>query len=71
MLQLVDELSGIVFLMLYVAQFLLPDTRELTALEEFLADEIDELDARRRGYQTFALPADIVALEKCLDDAGT
>ena len=37
LLQRVDELSGVVFLMLDVAQLLLPDAGQLAALQQFLA----------------------------------
>ena len=54
-----------------VAQFLLPDTRQFTALQQFLVDEVDEFDACRGGDEAFAVALDIVALEECLDDACT
>ena len=63
LLQLVDELLGIVLLGFDVAQLLFPDTRELTALEQFLADEVYEFDARGGGHKTLALTLDVVALE--------
>ena len=66
--QLVDKLCGIVLLVLDVTQFLFPDTCQLTALEQFLADEVDEFDARRGGDESFAFAFDIAALEECLDD---
>ena len=67
--QLVDKLCGIVLLVLDVTQFLFPDTCQLTALQQLLADEVDELDARRGGDESFAFAFDIAALEECLDDA--
>ena len=68
--QLVDKLLGIVFLMLDIAQLLLPDTSQFTALQELLTDEVDEFDACGCGDEAFALALDIVALEKGLDDRG-
>ena len=53
-LQFLDELLGIVCLMFDVAQFLLPDTRQFTAFQQFLMDEVDEFDACRGGDE--ALP---------------
>ena len=70
-LQFLDKLSGIVFLMLDVAQLLFPDTCQFTALQQFLVDEVDELDARWGGDEALAVALDIVALEEGLDDAGT
>ena len=66
-----DELLGVVGAVFDVAELLLPDARELAALEELLADESDELDAGGCGDEPFALATDVVALEECLDDAGT
>ena len=63
LLQFVDKLLGIVFLVFDVAKLLLPDTRQLTALQQFLADQVDELDASGGGDETFLVAFDIVALE--------
>ena len=46
LLELVDELLGIVAACLDLAQALLPYTRELGTLEQLFAYEADELDAR-------------------------
>ena len=57
--------------MLDVSELLFPDTRQLTALQEFLVDGVDELDTCRGCHQVLALAADVVALEEGFDDAGT
>ena len=54
-----------------VAQFLLPDTCQLTTLQQFLADEVDKFNARGGGDEAFLVAFDIVALEEGLNDAGT
>ena len=69
LLQFADKLSRVVSLVLYVAQFLLPYSRQLTALEQFLLDEVDEFDACSRSHEVFSLPSDIVPLEQRLYDA--
>ena len=69
-LQLADKLCRVVFMMLNVAQLLLPDTRQLSAGEQTFVYGVDELRARGRGHQVLALPADIVTLEQGLDDTG-
>ena len=70
-LQFVDKLLGIVFLVLYVAQLLFPDTCQFAALQQFLANQVDQFDACRCGNQTFTLSLDIVAFEEGLDDGGS
>ena len=57
--------------MLYVAQLLLPDTRELAAGEQPLVYHVYQLYAGGRGYEVLALAAYVVALEERLDDAGS
>ena len=57
--------------MLDIAQFLFPDACQLTALEQFLADKVNEFDTRRRGYEPLLVTLYIVPLEEGLDDAGT
>ena len=57
--------------MLDVSELFLPDTGQLTALQEFLVDGVDELDTCWSCHQVLALAADVVALEESLDDAGT
>ena len=57
--------------MLYVAQLLLPDTRQLTTLKQLLAYKVYQFNTRWRGYQSFALALYVVALKQSLDDAGT
>ena len=69
-LEFFDELLGIVCLVLNVAQLLLPDARQLAALEQFLVYEVYEFNACRGGHQTFLVALDIMALKKSLDDAG-
>ena len=39
--QFVDKLGGIVFLVFDVAQFLLPDARQLAARQQFLLDDVN------------------------------
>lgn len=51
--QFVDKLSGVIFLVLNVAQFLLPYTREFAALEQFFLDGVNEFYARRSGNNVF------------------
>lgn len=53
LLQFADKLSRVVSLVLDVAQFLLPYSRQLTALEQFLLDEVDEFDACSRSHEVF------------------
>ncbi len=69
--QTVDELGWVVGFVLDVSELFLPDTRQLTALQEFLMDGVDEFDACWSCHQVLALAADVVALEEGLDDAGT
>ena len=56
--------------MLYVAQFLLPDTRQLATLKQLLANQVNQFDTCWGSYQTLAFALDIVALKQCLDDAS-
>ena len=58
-------------MMLDITQFLLPDTRQFTTLQQFFLDDVYQFDAGSRGQQVLLLPTDIVALEECLDDART
>ena len=58
-------------MVLDVTQFLLPDSRQLTTLQQFLVDGVNQFDARGRGDEVLALALDIVPLEEGLDDAGT
>lgn len=51
--QFVDKLSGVIFLVFNVAQFLLPYTREFAALEQFFLDGVNEFYARRSGNNVF------------------
>lgn len=51
--QFVDKLSGVIFLVFNVAQFLLPYTREFAALEQFFLDGVNEFYARRSGNYVF------------------
>ena len=39
-----DEFGRVVGFVLDVSELLFPDTRQLTALQEFLVDGVDELD---------------------------
>ena len=57
--------------MLNVAELLLPDTRQLGTFQEFFMDEVYQFHACRCGNETFALRADVVALEERLDDSST
>ena len=56
--------------MLDVSELLFPDTRQLTALQEFLVDGVDELDTRWSCHQILALAADVVAFEEGFDNAN-
>ena len=67
-LQFLDKLCRIIFLVLYVTQFLLPYTREFATLQQFLAYEVNQFDTRGCGDKVFPLALDIMALEECLDD---
>ena len=71
LLQFVDKLLRVVFLRFNIAQLLLPDTRQLAAFQQVLANQVNQFDTCRRGYQTLALTTDIVALEQRLDDPRT
>ena len=71
LLQLIDKLLWVVFLRLDVTQLLLPDTRQLSTLQEFLTNQIYQFDTRRRGQQVLAFLADIMALKQRLDDSST
>ena len=70
-LQFFDKLHGVVLLVLDIAQLLLPDTRQLTTLQQFLTDKVDQFDTRWSGDEPFAIALDVMALEEGLDDAGT
>ena len=70
LLQLVEELAGVVFVGLNVAQLLLPLAGELGALEEVLLYDADEGYACGRGFEAFAHLADVLSLEEGLDDGG-
>ena len=67
--QFFHKLCRIIFLMFYIAQFLLPDAREFATLEQFFTDGVDEFDTRRRGNEVLAFALDVVAFEEGLDDA--
>ena len=69
--QTIDEFGRIVGLVLDVSELFFPDTGQLTALQEFLVDGVDEFDTCWSCHQVLALAADVVALEESLDDAGT
>ena len=49
LLELIDKLRCIVFLMLDVAQLFLPNTCQLTAFEQFFTNDPNQFDARRSG----------------------
>ena len=66
-----DELSWIIFFVFDIAEFLFPDTRQCTALEEFLVDGIDEFDTRRCSYEVLSFTADIMSFEQSFDDTRT
>jgi hypothetical protein len=68
--QFVDKLLRIILLVLNIAQFLFPDTCELTTFEQFLANQVYEFDSRGSSNQSFALALDVVALEKRLEAKG-
>ena len=57
--------------MLDVAELLFPDTCQLTTLQKFFMNGVDEFDTCRGCHQVLALAADVVALEEGFDDAGT
>lgn len=63
-LEFLYKLLSIVFLMFDVAEFLFPDSSKFTALQEFLTDEVDELDACWGSDEALAVTLDIVPLEK-------
>ena len=70
-LQFIDKLFGIVFLVFDVTKFLFPDTSQLTTLQQFLPNQVDEFNSCGGGDETFAVAFDIVTFEKGLDDAST
>ena len=57
-LELTDELLGVIFLRLNVAQFLLPDTRQFATLQQVFTNEVDEFDTSRSST---SLPAVSIA----------
>ena len=63
-----DKVGSVILSVLNVSQFLLPYTGQLTALEQFLLDEVDEFDACGSGYEVFSLALDISSFEESLDD---
>ena len=69
--QSVDEELWRIFVMLYVAELLLPNTSEFTTGEELFVDGVDELYARGSSHEVLAFPTEVVALEQRLNDAGT
>ena len=50
--------------MLYVAQFLLPNTREFATFQQFLAYQVYQFNTRRSGNKVFPLALDIMPLEE-------
>ena len=70
MFQLIDESGCRIFVALDAAEFVLPQSGEFCAFEEFLVDCGDEFDSGRSCDEVFALLADVTALEKGFDDGG-
>ena len=70
LLQLADKLRRAVLPLLYEAQAVLPNARQLHAFEQILLNQSNQLYARRRGDERFALLADILPLEERLDNGG-
>ena len=68
LLQLVDELPCVVFLVLNVAQLFLPDARQFAAFKQLFLDYSDEFDARRRGNYALAFAPYVVSFEQSFDD---
>ena len=71
LLQLADELGGVVFLVLYVAEFLLPDAGEFAAFEQFFVYGVYEFYTRRGGYEVLSLTLYVMTLEESLDDSSS
>ena len=65
-LQFVDELCGIILLVLYVAEFFLPYTSEFGALQQFLAYQPYQLHPRLCGNDALAFPPYVTAAEQRL-----
>ena len=68
--QPVDEKLRRVFMVLDVAELLLPDTREFTTGEQLFVNCINELDTRGGSHEILTLSADLMSLEQGLNDAG-
>ena len=68
LLEFVKELRSIVLTTFDFTQLLLPNTRQLSTLEQFFVNKADEFDACRRGNQAFAFLANVLSFEESFDD---
>ena len=67
-LQFLYKLRCVIFLMLYVAQFLLPYTREFATFQQFLAYQVYQFNARRSSNKVFPLSLDIMPFEESFNN---
>ena len=66
LLQFVDESAGIILLVLYVAQLLLPQSCKLRRFQQFLVYYVNQGGAGGGCHYALALTLDVVAFEQSL-----
>ena len=71
LLQFLNESLCIILLLFYLAKFLLPNTCQFSAFEEFLVDDADKFHTCWGGNEILAFLTDIATLEEGFDDGST